>query len=286
MRNKIRYYFFRIQEAFQVYKKLPKSLSGKADFSQVQSFCLFIGYPRSGHSLIGAILDAHPNMVMAHELDALSYILHGFNKKQVFNLIIHNSESFAKAGRAWTGYKYSVPNQWQGKWDKILVIGDKKGGKSTDWLTLFPNLLEKTERKTGTELKIIHTVRNPFDNISTRARKGNEVRRNVSPVLLEEAIHNHFRAVDCIASLKKQNRFDILDIRHEDIILDAKKHISLLCNFLHLDCNPEFIKDCSNIVFDNPHKSRYKVEWPENLIKIVEEKINSYDFLKGYTYDS
>jgi hypothetical protein len=33
----------------------------RASFAHVESFCMFIGYPRSGHTLIGSILDAHPN---------------------------------------------------------------------------------------------------------------------------------------------------------------------------------------------------------------------------------
>jgi hypothetical protein len=38
------------------------------DFSNVRTFILFVGYPRSGHSLIGSIMDAHPNVIIAHEV--------------------------------------------------------------------------------------------------------------------------------------------------------------------------------------------------------------------------
>src|SRR3989344_1389974 len=38
------------------------------DFSSVRTFILFVGYPRSGHSLIGSIMDAHPNIIIAHEV--------------------------------------------------------------------------------------------------------------------------------------------------------------------------------------------------------------------------
>jgi hypothetical protein len=38
------------------------------DFSNVRTFILFVGYPRSGHSLIGSIMDAHPNIIIAHEV--------------------------------------------------------------------------------------------------------------------------------------------------------------------------------------------------------------------------
>ncbi len=38
------------------------------DFSKVHTFVLFVGYPRSGHSLIGSMIDAHPNAIIAHEV--------------------------------------------------------------------------------------------------------------------------------------------------------------------------------------------------------------------------
>ena len=40
-------------------------------YDGIQTFVLFIGYGRSGHSLVAAILDAHPKIVIAHEFDVL-----------------------------------------------------------------------------------------------------------------------------------------------------------------------------------------------------------------------
>ena len=41
-------------------------------YDGVQTFVLFIGHARSGHSLIGAILDAHPEIIISHEYNAIS----------------------------------------------------------------------------------------------------------------------------------------------------------------------------------------------------------------------
>ena len=38
-----------------------------AEVEGVERFVFFIGYPRSGHSFIGSVLDTHPNTVMAHK---------------------------------------------------------------------------------------------------------------------------------------------------------------------------------------------------------------------------
>ena len=50
------------------------------DFAGIGSFLMFVGHPRSGHSLVGALIDAHPNAVVAHELDALKYVEAGFGR--------------------------------------------------------------------------------------------------------------------------------------------------------------------------------------------------------------
>ncbi len=71
--------------------------------SGVQSFCLFVGFPRSGHRLYEALLDAHPNIVIAHELDALGLFDAGFSDSQVCYLVLRNSEAFAQRGRGWSG---------------------------------------------------------------------------------------------------------------------------------------------------------------------------------------
>ena len=40
-------------------------------YDGVETFVLFIGYPRSSHSLVGAILDAHPEIIIPHEYNLL-----------------------------------------------------------------------------------------------------------------------------------------------------------------------------------------------------------------------
>src|SRR4051794_27905037 len=143
-------------------------------FDGVETYCMFIGYPRSGHSLIGSLLDAHPSAIIAHELDALKFVAAGFNKDQLYQLLLDNSRRFARKGRAWTGYTYGVPGQWQGRFDKLHVIGDKKGGRSTLQLAENPELLHRLRKTVATDIRFIHTIRNPYDNIATMHKRARE----------------------------------------------------------------------------------------------------------------
>src|SRR5215207_8273627 len=95
-------------------------------FDGVETYCMFLGYPHSGHSLIGSLLDAHPNAIVAHELDALKFVRAGFGKHQLYELLLDNSRRFAQRRREWNGYGYEVPRQWQGRFNEVRVIGDKR----------------------------------------------------------------------------------------------------------------------------------------------------------------
>lgn len=101
-------WFFRLLSSINTRLRYVKSFCKQSkyeeDIKSIEKYCMFVGYPRSGHSLVGSLLDAHPNIVIAHELDALRYIKEGFNKKQLFYLLLEKSQRFTKAGREWTGY--------------------------------------------------------------------------------------------------------------------------------------------------------------------------------------
>ena len=131
----------------------------------VERYCMFVGYPRSGHTLIGSLLNAHPEMVIAHELDALAHVQAGFSRGQIFALLLDRDCAYNEAGRSSQGYTYDVPGQWQGRFEKLRVIGDKKGGRSSMRLRANPDLLGQVRRVIGLPMRIIHEVRNPFDNI-------------------------------------------------------------------------------------------------------------------------
>jgi len=76
-------------------------------FDNIEKYCMFLGYGKSGHTLIGCLLDAHPNVIIATELDALKEISLGISREALFNKLLSNSKQFVKKGNyMWTGYSY------------------------------------------------------------------------------------------------------------------------------------------------------------------------------------
>ena len=160
-----------IVTVFELLKNYPVSLFGgfrrKALFKDIETYCMFIGYPASGHSLIGALLDANTNIIIANELGELKYILAKYSQNKIFYLLLKKSQFYAKHKKVRGGYLNIVPGQWQGKFEKLRVIGDKHGEGVTLRLQKRPWLLSHLRKTVRVKLKFIHVIRNPYDSIST-----------------------------------------------------------------------------------------------------------------------
>ncbi|MGH9154291.1 MAG: hypothetical protein ACRD1K_00175, partial [Acidimicrobiales bacterium] len=100
-------------------------LRNRASFRNVHAFVMFVGYPRSGHTILASLLNAHPNIVIGHRLRALRYVEAGYRNHQVNGMVLTADRRFARMGRVGSKrYDYSVPNQWQGRFTDLQVIGD------------------------------------------------------------------------------------------------------------------------------------------------------------------
>lgn len=99
-------------------------------YNGVKTFVLFIGHARSGHSLIGAILDAHPEIIIPHEFKAINKWDHYKNKTKTrlffdlhslsrFQAMFGNRAASRSGGHH---YSYNVPGQWQGTYKEKVKV--------------------------------------------------------------------------------------------------------------------------------------------------------------------
>ena len=261
-----------------------KGLIHKKHFETVESYCIFIGYQRSGSSLVGSLLDAHPNAVIAHELNAIKYFKANYSNNQIYYLLKQNSEQYALQGRNWSGYSYQVPNQWQGRHKTIKVIGDKKAALFTIELTNNPQLLQQIQHTVEVPIKMIHVVRNPYDNITTMFKKKD--RRTSKILTFKETIDYYFSLCENISTIKTVvNPENILDIRQEMLIKNPQKTLSKVGDFFGLETSKEYLQDCASIIFQSPRKTRMTIDWKSEDIDIVAEKMANYSFLKDYSFE-
>ncbi len=240
---------------------------------------MFIGYPRSGHSLTGALLNAHPDAVIAHELDALGYLKRGFSRNQIFSLLLKRDQWFTSSGSQWHEFNYEVAGQWQGRFRELKVIGDKRGGHSSTLLTESPDLLDQLRKTVRVPLRIIHIVRNPFDNIATIARR--------NPCSLEQAAAGFFKRAETNQRMIETNpKEEIITLRHEDFIAQPRQHLQKLISFIGLTAEEDYLSACEKMVFESPNKSRAKAEWNDAVRASIQTRIDAIPFLRGYNFEN
>ena len=107
-------------------------------YSHVKTVLFFIGYPRSRHSLLGSLLDAHPRMVVSDETNAFSRWRSDIDKwtqgsiDAYYDTLVRASKRAVTKGRrshVFNGtvvnkaaFGYYVPNQWQGQFDGYIEV--------------------------------------------------------------------------------------------------------------------------------------------------------------------
>jgi hypothetical protein len=252
----------------------------REDFAAVRSFVIFVGYPRSGHSLVGALLDAHPNVLVAHELDVLKYAALGYSREQLFALLVRNEQARVAGGHvSSTGYGYAVPGQWQGGYQRLEVIGDKKGGRSTIQLGRDPGLLDLLGTRVEVPLRIVHVVRNPHDVIATmfRRRKDRTLAQQV------DAFFGLAGTVEVVRRRRDPSLFH--EIHLEDLIADPPTALRGLCTFVSVPAEDGYLEACGRIVFPSPRRTRDAAPWTPDVLSEVAARAARHPSLAGYRFD-
>jgi hypothetical protein len=253
------------------------------NFSDIECFCLFIGYPFSGHTIIGSLLDAHPEIIISIEADVLGLIEKGYSGKLLYHYILRNNKNFqSKHKTSWLGYSYKVPGQYQGAYKKIRIIGDKKGAKSTNHLMNNADLLSKLEKLMAKPVKMVHVVRNPLDNIASILLRAKEKKKDCGELFFKERVDYFFRNSDFNKALISKYPSQVITIHHEDFIKDPTEALTRLLLFLNIAPSENYLENCSSIVAQKPHITRDLIEWPDGLREETVRRMKDYSFFAGY----
>jgi len=238
-------------------------------------FVCFIGQSRSGHSLVGSLVDAHPDAVLGHELHALKHLSAGFEFATVVRAARQNARIFHLYGREYTGYDYVVPGQHQGTCRRLIVAGDKKGNGTARLLARDPGLVDRLETRLPVPLQFVHVIRNPYDNIATKALRTGRGLEAVADRYLANA-----RTIEALRAACPQR---VHDLHLARLIAEPRKELSALIEALGLDPGvPSYLEACAGILFRTPSRTRDLVEWPPGLIDRIDTGLAEIPALAGY----
>lgn len=242
------------------------------ELAQLRSFCLFLGYPRSGSTLVASMLTAHPDVLLGHELDVAGFIRWHASRNQLFHAIRSSFDEFEKAGRRWEGYDYRIGTQGADGYRRLEVIGDKEAAMSTVRIGRDLSLLERTARTVAIPLKLVHVVRNPFDNIATMYLRG---RYPILRLPLAACIADFTRMAQTIERVKREiPKSDIFELHLETLVERPRESLEGLCSFLVLDADPEYV-DAAAMIVQAPKPSRDRVAWTASDVRAVEAIIEN-----------
>ena len=264
--------------------RLRGSTGAEAEkYPYLQSFCLFIGYPRSGHSLVGSVLDAHPDAAIAHELNVLRLVRNKTTREELFERLLENTARHADRTRKASGYKYAVEGQWQGALRTLRVIGDKTGSKSTRQAGRHPLVLPELQEIVRLPLKMIHVTRNPYDMVARIAlmTKDGVQERSVpkSTAFVRRLASTNQRIIET-------GDYEVLTVRQESLVHEPRENLRAICEFLDLTAEDDYLEACAALVFDSPHHTRELVAWSDEEKAAVERLVERYAFFSGYSWES
>jgi hypothetical protein len=247
-------------------------------------FCCFVGHGRSGGTLVGALLNAHPNVVMSNELNALRRLRLGLTGRQLERLIyLVSRRQVARGSQGGGGYTYAVPNQWQGRHHELKVIGDRKAGATAHEILLHPESLDTLQRKIGLAKKFIHVVRNPFDTITTTYRKTSPLHGESVDAHLNREVRNYFARCAAVARIEVMfGTGSIHFLYHERLTSDPHGELQRTCEFLEVESFPDYLNDCASIIRATPHESRKTLIWTERQSAAVLRGMADFHWLADY----
>ena len=259
-----------------------RNVKNPAMFESVRTFCLFLGTVKSGGTLVGSLLDAHPDIVLADEADPLRYVTAGFGRDQIFHILAKTSRREAMKGRVTARrlepYAFAVPGQSQGGSARPIVVGDSRAGPTTRRLGEEPELNGRLRELLGDiDDRYIHVVRNPYDPISAMVRRGRRT--------LANAIEDYAGQSRRVAALRRElDPARVLTVRYEDFVASPADRLRSVCRFLGVEAESGYLSACAEIIDRSRCPERHTVKWTPTAVAAVERIVDQFAFLDGYAF--
>jgi hypothetical protein len=282
----------------------------------VKMFVFFVGYPRSGHSIIASMIDAHPDAILAHEFNLFNklamqlsigneYLL---DKAHLFNTLYQDSYTEAIVG--WRsgkssydkkGYslKVNASQSWQGRFRTLKVIGDKAGGSTSrvyrDHPKLFLQIYRSLVDTVRVPVRVIHVVRNPYDMIATRLlyrmssikrqkAQFNSTNKTRNDKVIYQAFQGLYKEVMAVHDMMEACNLTVLEIHNEEFIHNPRKEMKSVCEFLGLGCSESYLNMCEQMTYKNVSRTRDSVEWTTEIKGLIETHMLQLPFFKRYSF--
>ena len=279
--------------------------------NNVKKMLIFAGHQRSCHSIVGSIIDAHPNVIMAPKFNPFVAYFDSPEdlptKKKMFQNFYDAAHRSMRANgirnRDSKGYTLAIEGLYQGTFkDKVDVIGSIKGEPNSILHSQHPekfhSLFNILHKKVGVPIYVIRVIRNPYDMIATASLYEYYDHREVLDLKKQQSEGKLKNRVHLDEQLEKFSRqyFTLLkgsegvvslghrhfDVSCEDLIVKPKGIIMDICDFLQLECSEDYVTKCAAKVFPSKSTTRKIVEWPSDILEYIQTSTKEFPYLKEY----
>jgi hypothetical protein len=242
-------------------------------FGQLDYFVLIVGNARSGSTLLGSIIDAHPCAVIGNETMASQTFWRGLERQEILGDILANSKHSNDSGRMSEGYSYAIDQETE--LAKVRVMGDKVWNPAILMLHGDAKLIGGLKAAIGAPVKFIHAIRNPFDVVATMHGR--------SGASLSDRAHWYFMHCDAAEAVRdKSDGSGYVEAHLETLLAEPDEVIPQVTSFLGLEPSEEHLAACKEMLFKEPRRTRYSVAWDEDVVCDMLERMKRFDFLHLY----
>ena len=253
------------------------------------------------------MLDAHPNVIVAHEYSLFKAINKDIelisNRSRLYDELYRNTymsvtnKGVRNSANDKRGYTLSIDGSWQGKFTTLKIIGDKSGGKAVTAYKKdgenFKKLYQKLAATVNVPIKVLQVIRNPLDMIATNTlyegsfvggtkMKATPTEKYRNLILLSRSASVVLDISKAIMMMVPDVGLSPLEVHCEDLISHPSKTISDICQFLDLECSPDYLQMCVDKTFKNVSESRHLVDWDPNTLRSLIDELRTFPFFKKY----
>lgn len=296
-------------------ERVPESLTRLYRmYDDVKTFVMFIGYPHTIESLTGAILDAHPEILIPQKYDVIGnwkmyqlkslqdsgqqkhMLFFDMHYLSTFQAIFRNKANKPSQFWLWTsegsGIHYNfVPDAWQGTISgKVKVFGDGSGWETSKKLMEKPGafkVLEDIQNVVGVPVKFIHVIPNPYDVIAS-----NVISQPLDPHMkinntevVRSAVENFFTLAEANEQIRKLYGNAVLDISSDELTFNSRETLWRICSFLDVTCYDSYLNKVERLLNGHSTTSRNLVAWREEDKDLITTQMAKYSFLHSFTFD-
>lgn len=238
----------------------------------------FVGEGRSGHTVVSAILDSHPHIRISEEQKYISkWRRENWTRERIIDALLSSGYGKERKLKALPGMlTYEDP---------LLALGDKCGWDAVNEVRKRDgpiDIFDKFSKHMGMPIKIIHTSRNPLDNISAWLDSPKYIRIWPDEYYRGRMLIKRYSRFYTTAEQIMENQ-NIFHLRNEELCLSPEKVLSELVAFLGIQINSDWLSMVSSSVYSKPNERSKHRKWDTKLYDMIHWRImEKYPSLEYY----